>query len=200
MPEKLRYYILYKPYRVLCQFSPSPGKLTLADVLRVPEDVYPVGRLDYESEGLLLLTNDKRLHTQLLHPHFAHPRAYWVQVEGEITPEAIVPLYQGIVIRIKRKTYRTLPLPVDAIQLLNEPPPVPERHPPIRYRRHIPTSWISIRLYEGKYHQIRKMMAATGYPVLRLIRYAIGQLQLGSMKPGEYREIAYQQAWLALQT
>jgi 23S rRNA pseudouridine2457 synthase len=200
MSGKRRYYILYKPYRVLCQFSSAPGKLTLADVLQVPKDVYPVGRLDYESEGMLLLTNDIRLHTQLLHPTFAHPRAYWVQVEGQITPDAVIPLYQGIAIRIKRRIYHTLPLPMGAIEFLTEAPPVPARHPPIRYRKHVPTSWISIRLYEGKYHQIRKMMAAIGYPVLRLIRYAIGQLQIGSMRPGEYREISHQQAWLALQT
>jgi len=200
MSTELKYFILYKPYRVLCQFSSSPGKLTLGNVLRIPKDVYPVGRLDYESEGLLLLTNDKRLHTQLLHPAFAHPRAYWVQVEGQITPEAVEPLYAGINIRIKRKTYHTLPLPPGAIQLLKEPPAVPERQPPIRYRKHIPTSWISIRLHEGKYHQIRKMTAAIGFPTLRLIRYAIGQLQLGSLLPGEYREISEEQAWQALRT
>ncbi|MBX5438712.1 MAG: pseudouridine synthase [Thermoflavifilum sp.] len=199
MPKQLRYFILYKPYRVLCQFSSSPGKLTLADLLQVPRDVYPVGRLDYESEGLLLLTNDKHLHTRLLHPVYAHSRAYWVQVEGEITPAALAPLYSGITIRVKRKTYRTQPLPPDAIQLLTQPPPVPERNPPIRFRRQIPTSWISIRLYEGKYHQIRKMTAAIGYPTLRLVRYAIGKLQLESLLPGQYREISYPQAQLALQ-
>ncbi|MCL6524368.1 MAG: pseudouridine synthase [Thermoflavifilum sp.] len=198
MPNAYRYFMLYKPYRVLCQFSAVPGKTTLADVVDVPKDVYPIGRLDYESEGLLLLTNDKRLHTQLLHPSKGHTRTYWVQVEGQITEAAIAPLLNGVPIRIKRQWYHTRPLPADAIRILHEAPPVPERYPPIRFRQHIPTSWISMTLYEGKYHQIRKMTAAIGYPTLRLIRCAVGRLSLGSLQPGDYRELSQQEINLAL--
>lgn len=181
-----RYIAFHKPYKVLSQFSAEGDKETLADYLQgLPKDVYPVGRLDYDSEGLLLLTNDKNLNHQLTEPKFAHSRIYWVQVDGDITIEAIKKLAAGVMITVNGKHYNTLP--ARAEKLLNEPP-VPPRNPPIRYRANIPTSWISLTLTEGKNRQVRKMTAAVGFPTLRLIRYAIGQLTLDGIEPGSYTE------------
>lgn len=176
------YYLIYKPFQVMSQFSPIEGKQTLADYFDVPKDVYPVGRLDYDSEGLLLLTNDKALNHQLLNPAFKHEREYWVQVEGDITDKALQQLAKGVNISIDGNTHKTLP--ANAWKFLSEPD-VAERNPPIRFRKNIPTSWISLGLKEGKNRQVRKMTAAVGFPTLRLIRYRIEKLTIEGLLPGE---------------
>jgi len=167
---------------VLCQFSPVEGKQTLADYFKVPEDVYPVGRLDYDSEGLLILTNDQTLNNKLLNPAFKHKREYWVQVEGEITPEAICKLEKGVKISIDGKVHNTLP---SVATLFAIEPKVHERNPPIRFRKNIPTSWVSLVLHEGKNRQVRKMTAAVGFPTLRLIRYRIEGITIRALQPGD---------------
>jgi 23S rRNA pseudouridine2457 synthase len=179
-----QYYLFYKPFRVLCQFSPEGGKQTLADYLNVPRDVYPVGRLDYDSEGLLLLTNDKSLNAQLLHPQRAHERVYWVQVEGAVTPDALERLNKGVVINIDGKQHKTLPAKA---RLITEEPDLPPRNPSIRFRQHIPVSWISLSLTEGKNRQVRRMTAAVGFPTLRLVRWQIRAATIWGLLPGEYR-------------
>lgn len=185
MPQ---YFLFYKPFQVLSQFSPEGDKKTLADFFQdIPKDVYPVGRLDYDSEGLLLLTNDKTLTHRLLEPKFAHARSYWVQVEGAISDDALLQLQQGVRIKVDGKEYRTQP--AHARRLPAEPR-VPERNPPIRFRKNIPTSWIALSLTEGKNRQVRKMTAATGFPTLRLIRYSIGRIHISGMEAGAIRELA----------
>ena len=167
---------------MLSQFTPENTKACLKDFFDVPTDVYPVGRLDYDSEGLLLLTNDKSLNHRLLHPSFAHEREYRVQVEGLITNEALKMLSEGITIKADGKSFRTAPgkasrLPAQVV--------IPERNPPIRFRQNIPTSWIKLVITEGKNRQVRKMTAATGFPTLRLIRYRLAGLTLDSLLPGD---------------
>jgi 23S rRNA pseudouridine2457 synthase len=181
-----KYFIVYKPFNVLSQFSSPEGKPTLKDFFDVPKDVYPVGRLDYDSEGLLILTNDAGLNHALLNPAFAHEREYYVQVEGSIDPSAIVLLQTGVDISLNGKIYRTRPCKAF---LFSVPPKVPDRDPPIRYRANIPTRWIRLILTEGKNRQVRKMTARTGFPTLRLIRHRIGLLDLEGLQPGEMREL-----------
>jgi 23S rRNA pseudouridine2457 synthase len=181
-----QYYIVYKPFQVLSQFSSQEGKRTLKDIAPVPPDCYPVGRLDFDSEGLLILTNDRQLNHQLLDPAFAHEREYWVQVEGAILPAAIQRLESGVSITIDGKPYLTRPAKAT---LINPDPRVPDRHPPIRHRARVPTSWISLTLTEGKNRQVRKMTAQTGFPTLRLIRYRIRGITIDGLQPGEMREI-----------
>jgi 23S rRNA pseudouridine2457 synthase len=182
MPE---YFIFHKPFQVLSQFSAEGNKKTLSDFFpHISKNIYPVGRLDFDSEGMLLLTDDKSLTHQLLDPGFAHPRTYWVQVDGAITSDAIQQLQQGVTINIDGKQYHTKK--ATAI-ILEEQPGVAERNPPVRFRKNIPTSWISLTLTEGKNRQVRKMTAAAGYPTLRLIRYAIGKLTLDGIEPGSYK-------------
>jgi 23S rRNA pseudouridine2457 synthase len=177
------YFIIYKPYLVLSQFSTTErDKQTLKHFFEVPTDVYPVGRLDYDSEGLLLLTNDTRLNHRLLHPSFAHEREYWVQVDGAVTTDAIQRLQKGITIQLDGKPYTTQPCKA---HLMEPAPAVPERVPPIRFRKEIPAPWISLVLTEGKNRQVRRMTAATGFPTLRLIRYRIEALSLGELQPGQ---------------
>jgi 23S rRNA pseudouridine2457 synthase len=192
----LRYYLFYKPFQVLSQFSKEGDKQTLADFLKeIPKDVYPVGRLDYDSEGLLLLTNDKQLAHQLLEPKFEHKRTYWVQIEGTITDEAVAQLQNGVLININGKQHKTKRA---IVERMNEPY-VAERNPPIRFRKNIPVSWIAITLTEGKNRQVRRMTAAVGYPTLRLIRYSIGNVNIGELEPGKYidADVAIKQALLA---
>ncbi|WP_367389453.1 pseudouridine synthase [Lewinella sp. LCG006] len=180
------YYVIYKPYGVLSQFSrEAPHHRTLADLYDFPKDVYPVGRLDQDSEGLLIITNDKRLNSQLLNPRWAHERSYWVQVEGIPNEEALTRLNNGVNIRIKKRDYRTRPAKA---KLLDPFPTLPDRDPPIRVRKSIPDSWIELRLTEGKNRQVRRMCATVGFPVLRLVRAAIENLTLGDMQPGDVRE------------
>ena len=167
---------------MLSQFTPENGKACLKDFFEVPTDVYPVGRLDYDSEGLLLLTNDKSLNNRLLHPRFAHEREYRVQVEGLITNEALHLLSSGMTIQVDGKPHLTKP---GKASRLPEHTTIPERNPPIRFRQNIPTSWIKLVINEGKNRQVRRMTAAAGFPTLRLIRYRIAGLTLDSMLPGD---------------
>jgi 23S rRNA pseudouridine2457 synthase len=181
-----RYFIFYKPYQVLCQFSPEGDKRTLADFFKnIPSDIYPVGRLDYDSEGLLVLTNDKHLTAQLLEPRFAHQRTYYVQVEGVPDEHALQQLSQGVVININGTQYKTKA----AHASLLEAPQMPERNPPIRVRKSIPDSWLALTLTEGKNRQVRKMTAAAGFPTLRLVRYSIGAVTIEGLEPGVPQEV-----------
>jgi 23S rRNA pseudouridine2457 synthase len=178
----MQYYLLYKPFQVLSQFTSSDGKLCLKDIIEVEKDVYPVGRLDYDSEGLLLLTNDTSINHQLLHPSFEHQRTYWVQVDGAITQEAANALSKGVTIHIDGKEYKTKPA---SVKLLPDTLQVPDRNPPIRFRKTIPATWASIQLTEGKNRQVRKMFASVGFPVLRLIRAQMGSYTIDKMQAGD---------------
>ena len=170
-----------KPYGVLSQFTPEAGHRAL-DEFGFPPGVYAAGRLDHDSEGALLLTNEGRLVKRLLDPKFEHPRTYLAQVDGQITPEALQQLARGVVI----KGYRTKPCKAE---MITPPEGLWERVPPIRYRAAIPTSWVRLTLIEGKNRQVRHMTAAVGFPTLRLIRVQIGSLSLGDLQPGEWRVI-----------
>lgn len=195
-----RYFLIYKPYLMLSQFSregekSGPPSATLADLnFAFPGDVYPVGRLDADSEGLLLLTNDKQLNHRLLNPKFRHNRTYFVQVDGELTTEATAQVAAGVTISVDGKSYRTLPANA---QILPEPT-LPTRNPPIRYRANIPTSWLEISLHEGKNRQVRKMTAAVGFPTLRLVRWAIETLTAEGMQPGDVRELSREEVMRGL--
>lgn len=189
-----QYYIVYKPFQVLSQFS-SEEKKTLKDFFPLPGDLYPVGRLDFDSEGLLIITNDKQLNHRLLDPRFAHDREYWVQVEGMIDTAAIRQLETGVSITIEGKPYQTRP---SRAASMDPPPRVPERDPPIRYRANIPTSWVRIILQEGKNRQVRKMTAKVGFPTLRLIRYRIEGITLDGLEPGEMRRMTRQDIYRSL--
>ena len=176
----------HKPYGVLCQFTPDqPGQKTLAD-FGFPPGVYPVGRLDMDSEGLLLLSDEPGFNNRLLDPKTAHPRTYQAQVEGIPTPDAVSKLVRGgLVIQ----GHRTLPC---AARVLENEPAVAPRDPPVRFRMAIPTAWLELRLIEGKNRQVRRMTAAVGFPTLRLIRVAIGKLDGAGLAPGAWKEIGPQ--------
>ncbi len=173
----------HKPYGVLCQFTPDqPGQRTLAD-FGFPAGVYPVGRLDMDSEGLLLLSDEAGFNNRLLDPKTAHPRTYQAQVEGIPTQEAVAALGRGgLVIQ----GHRTLPC---SVRLLADEPLVAPRDPPVRFRREIPTSWLELRLIEGKNRQVRRMTAAVGFPTLRLIRVAIGKLDGTRLPQGTWEAL-----------
>jgi 23S rRNA pseudouridine2457 synthase len=178
-----KYIIFYKPYGVLCQFtddsaSPRP---TLKEYIDIPE-IYSVGRLDFDSEGLLLLTNDGQLKHHLIDPQFEHLRTYWVQVEKIPTEEALQQLRDGVTIQ----GYCTKPA---IAKLLDTEPDLPERQPPIRFRASIPTAWLELKLTEGKNRQVRKMTAAVGFPTLRLVRFAIAHLSLENLNVGQWRDL-----------
>ncbi|HEY9804814.1 MAG TPA: rRNA large subunit pseudouridine synthase E [Leptolyngbyaceae cyanobacterium] len=182
MTNDYRYIIFHKPYGVLSQFTQeSPKHITLKEYIDVP-DVYPVGRLDWDSEGLLLLTNNGRLQHRLSDPRFGHERTYWVQVERIPDEEAIHKLQTGVTIQ----DYRTRPAKV---RLLSEQPNVSDRDPPIRFRKNVPTAWLEMTLTEGKNRQVRRMTAAVGFPTLRLIRVSIGHLRLDGLSLGEWRNL-----------
>lgn len=184
MTNNFKYIIFHKPYGVLSQFTQeSPQHITLKDYIDVP-DVYPVGRLDWDSEGLMLLTNNGPLQHRLANPRFGHQRTYWVQVERIPDPEAINKLCTGVEIQ----NYRTRPA---QIKLFLEEPTVSERNPPIRVRKNIPTAWLEMTLTEGKNRQVRRMTAALGFPTLRLIRISIAHLQLKGLQPGEWRNLTH---------
>lgn len=181
-----KYYKLYKPYGYLSQFTQEvEGQKTLQELLKVGRDVYPIGRLDKDSEGLLLLTNNRSITERILHPKYAHEREYWAQVEGDIPKEAIQQLMDGVSYRTKKKQYTGSAV---SVRKMNGSP-LPPRKPPIRERKNIPTSWISLTLTEGKHRQVRKMCAAVDHPVLRLVRYAIQQITLKGLAPGQYKEL-----------
>ena len=177
----MRYLLLNKPYEVLTQFTDEHGRATLKDFVPVT-DVYPVGRLDFDSEGLLLLTDDKQLQHRLSDPKFKVPKTYWAQVEGTVSEAALEQLRRGVQIK------EGLTAPGEATELA-EPAHLWARNPPIRYRASIPTSWLEIRISQGMHRQVRKMCAAVGLPCLRLVRAAIGPLGLGDLLPGEWREL-----------
>ncbi len=191
----LRYFIIYKPHLTLSQFSREGDKKTLADYFQVPKDVYPVGRLDYDSEGLLILTNDTQLNHRLLNPQFAHQRTYLVQVDGNITSNAIHQLAEGVEINVDGKLYRTKKANA---QLLRVDPAVPLRNPPIRFRKNIPAPWIELTLTEGKNRQVRKMTAKTGFPTIRLIRKSIETLSIEHMQPGDMIELSKKEIYQKL--
>lgn len=183
------YYAVYKPYGVLSQFSAEGKRDTLASLGSFPRDVYPVGRLDADSEGLLILTNDKSLNSRLLEPSRRHQRVYFVQVDGEITPDGIENLKSGPTLRIKGKVYKSKPCNAKKIA----PPNLPERNPPVRFRKNIPTSWVEMRLTEGKNRQVRKMTAAVGFPTLRLVRWSIEDLSIEDFSVGEVKSYSYKE-------
>lgn len=179
--ENLKYYVIHKPYGVLTQFTDKEKRPTLDTLFKFPKDVYPVGRLDMDSEGLLLLTNDIDLTDYLLNPKNKHEREYFVQIEGIPSEDALKQLSNGVEIN------RGITLPARA-KLIDDPD-FPERIPPIRERKTVPTSWISLTLIEGKNRQVRKMTASVGLPTLRLIRVRIENFLLGDLKRGEVREL-----------
>lgn len=182
----MNYYIIYKPYKIISQFTSSHKKKKCLGELGFPfpKDVYPVGRLDENSEGLLILTNDKSLNFKLLNPAFEHKRIYLVQLQGIIKPEALKQLETGVTIALDAGPYLTRPCKVKVVP---KPEKLPPRGHPISDR--LPTSWIELTLTEGKFHQVRKMTAGVGFPCLRLIRIAIEDIRLETMQPAEVREL-----------
>lgn len=189
-----QYYILYKPYKMISQFTTEHKKRCLADLdFKFPKQIYPLGRLDDNSEGLLLLSNDKSLNVKLLHPSNAHKRVYWVQVHGKPDKAAIKKLEDGVLIRLENEDYLTKPAKA---KIITEPKNLPPRAHPVG--DHKTTSWIELTLTEGKYHQVRKMTAAVGHQTMRLIRCAIEDLKLENMQPGEVRELKKEQLYKKL--
>lgn len=172
-------YLLHKPYRMLSQFTDNQGRATLADVINAP-GVYAAGRLDYDSEGLLLLSDDGSLIHRIAHPRHKQPKTYWVQLEGCISSEAIDALKDGITL----KDGPTKPAKARRI----EAPAIAPRDPAIDPKRHPSTSWLELTISEGRNRQVRRMTAHVGFPTLRLIRAAIGPWQLGDLAPGEWRK------------
>jgi 23S rRNA pseudouridine2457 synthase len=175
-----KYLLFHKPYDVLTQFSGDAR--CLRDYVKVP-GVYPVGRLDRDSEGLVLLTDDGPLQHRLSDPKFEHPRTYWAQVERIPSDEALAQIRLG---GLQVQDYRTRPADV---RLIEEPAGLPPRDPPIRFRLQVPTAWIELTLREGRNRQVRRMTAAIGHPTLRLIRVAIGELRLEGLAPGQWRAL-----------
>ena len=167
-----------KPFNVLCQFTDANGRQTLADLVKI-KNVYAAGRLDYDSEGLVILTDDGKLQNIISHPKFKLEKCYWVQVEGLINSWAIEQLVSGVLL----KDGITQPAKVKLIKA----PKIWERYPPIRQRKNIPTSWIEIKISEGRNRQVRRMTAAVGYPTLRLVRVSIGSWNIDNLNPGEYK-------------
>lgn len=174
----------HKPYGVLSRFTPEPGSRwsTLAD-FGLPARVYPVGRLDADSEGLLVLADERGLNHRLLDPGEAHPRTYWAQVERIPDDAALARLARG---GLEIAGHRTQPCTARRLQ---PAPPLPPRVPPIRFRKNVPDCWIELVLREGKNRQVRRMTAAIGHPTLRLVRHAIGSLTLDGLAPGDWREL-----------
>jgi 23S rRNA pseudouridine2457 synthase len=178
---QFQYIAFYKPYGVLCQFTGEPGDKTLADY-GMPSGVYAAGRLDKDSEGLLLLTDDGIFNQKITNPKNQKSKTYWVQVEKIPDQESLNQLQEGVMIK---GGHKTLPCSVKII----EPSNVPERNPPIRFRKTIPTCWLELTIKEGKNRQVRRMTAAIGHPTLRLIRKKIGKLDLGELSPGEWKKV-----------
>ncbi len=184
--------LVNKPYQVLCQFTDPDGRTTLADLVDQP-DVYPAGRLDLDSEGLLLLTDDGRLQARITQPKSKIQKGYWAQIEGEASDEQIGKLLQGV--RLKDGVARAV-----AARRMNAPKSLWPRDPPIRYRKNVVDSWVEITLSEGRNRQVRRMTAAVGLPTLRLIRHSVGPWTLDGLAPGESQAVSGKDAWLALRT
>jgi 23S rRNA pseudouridine2457 synthase len=180
----MRVYRLWKPYGVLTKFTDAQGRPTLADCVHV-KGVYAAGRLDMDSEGLLLLTDDGALSHRLTDPRFEHPRTYWAQVERIPDERALQHLRDGVDLSDGGKTWRTRP----AKARLIEPPAIPDRPVPIRHRASVPTAWIELTITEGRNRQVRRMTAAVGHPTLRLVRWAIGTITLAGLQPGEIKPL-----------
>ena len=180
-----RYLALFKPYEVLCQFTDAGGRATLKNLVPVA-GVYPVGRLDRDSEGLLLLTDDGPLAHRLTDPRYEHPRTYLVQVERVPGLEALDALRRGVVLNDG-------PTRPAEVELLEAAPPLPDRPVPIRFRKNVPTAWLRLTIREGRNRQVRRMTAAVGFPTLRLVREAIGPVALGDLAPGQYRDLTVEE-------
>jgi 23S rRNA pseudouridine2457 synthase len=173
---------LYKPFQMLSQFSPDgSANQTLAN-LDLPQSVHPIGRLDADSEGLLLLTDEPGWEDKLLHPKRNHGKTYWAQVDDTVAPESLKSLCSGLVIQGK-------PTKRCEARIIEIPSCLPERIPPVRFRKSVPTSWLEVVLYEGKNRQLRRMTAAIGHPSLRIVRAAIGQYTMKHWTPGSWREL-----------
>lgn len=179
MKKNWKYIAFHKPYGCLCQFTGEEGDLTLS-AFNLPPEVYPVGRLDKDSEGLLILTNDGVFNQKVANPKSKKEKVYWIQVENIPSEEALRSLEKGVLIKNKM----TLPCKAKLIE-----PEVEPRDPPIRFRKTVPTSWVEIRLKEGRNRQVRKMSAAIGHPTLRLIRIGVGKMSLKGLGPGQWKEI-----------
>ena len=173
----------HKPFGIVSQFTPDGSQHRTLAEFGFPPHVYPLGRLDAESEGLLLLSDEPALNAQLLHPQHGHRRVYWAQVERVPTTEALAQLESGLMIGGRR----TLPC---RAHLLDPQPTFPPRDPPIRFRKNVADVWIALELVEGKNHQVRRMTAAIGHPTLRLVRVQIGELELGDLERGKWRELS----------
>ncbi len=179
-----------KPFQVLCQFRDTGGRATLGDYIDVP-DVYPAGRLDFDSEGLLLLTDDGKLQARISQPRSKISKVYRAQVEGNASEAQLAELCMGV--RLKDGMARAL-----ATRPIDEPDKLWPRDPPIRYRASVPDCWIEVSIAEGRNRQVRRMTAAVGLPTLRLIRYSIGPFALEGLQPGEHRQIPNEKAWRLL--
>jgi 23S rRNA pseudouridine2457 synthase len=176
-----------KPFGVICKFRPEPGRPTLADYITVP-NVYPAGRLDTDSEGLLLLTDDGALQARISSPRHKLPKVYWAQVEGEPTDAALAALCAGVDLG----DFVTQPA---GARRIDEPAGLWPRDPPIRYRAKIPTAWLELTLREGKNRQVRRMTARVGFPTLRLVRASVGAVTLHGLAPGEWRALDANAPW-----
>ncbi|MBP8726742.1 MAG: pseudouridine synthase [Saprospiraceae bacterium] len=184
--DRYRYYVIYKPYGFLSRFTTDqPGQSCLADLTELPKDVYPIGRLDQDSEGLLLLSSDPQTNAAILSPAQKLVKTYCCQVEGNCDDARLQRLLSGFNLNVKGTMHFVQAV---SARVFAETPILPPRDPPIRFRKNIPTSWVEIGITEGKNRQVRKMLASIGFPVLRLVRIGIGKLQLGTMQPGELRE------------
>tara|TARA_R110001592_G_scaffold6774_2_gene36666 strand:+ start:114 stop:752 length:639 start_codon:yes stop_codon:yes gene_type:complete len=175
-------FLFNKPFQVMSQFTDADGRANLSDYIRIPA-IYPAGRLDYDSEGLMILTGDGELQHQISHPRHKLPKTYWVQLDGDVTDDALVALQRGV----QLNDGQTLPA---IAKRMDEPAGLWSRTPPVRFRANIPTSWISLTLSEGRNRQVRRMTAAVGFPTLRLIRASIGDWSIENLAPGEYTPLS----------